>query len=69
MEKTTITKTSENTIEAADSSGHTQVWWTRKGYMEKMNLSANSLNSPYNHVRDNRAEQFNFFSMSFFRPI
>lgn len=69
MENITITRTGLDTIIAPDANGHPQKWWTRRGYMELMQLSANSLNSPYHHVRDNKAEQFNFFSMSFFRPI
>jgi len=60
----TVQQTSEDTI-ICDK----KVFYTRKGYMQMLNLSVNSLGSPYSHVRNGKAEQFNFFNISFFRPI
>jgi len=47
--------------------GH--VWLTRLAYSRSLGLSKNSLGSPYSHVRNGKAAQFNFFSTSFFRVI
>lgn len=60
----TIQQTSDDTV-VYDG----KVYYTRKGYMNIMKLSENSLGSPYFHVKSGKAEQFNFFSTSFFRPI
>ena len=60
----TVTQTSEDTV-ICDK----KVFYTRKGYMKLLKLSDQSLGSPYSHVKSGRAEQFNFFSTSFFRPI
>lgn len=60
----TVTQTSPTTILCDNV-----VFYTRKGFMDHLGLSVNSIGTPYSHIKSGKAEQFNFFSTSFFRPL